>query len=72
MKDSNDQIKSVAGSSIPKLTKADEYPAQGAYIGFLLTDILSTRLGMRLADVELTEGCRWFEMEIFCMMKKVR
>jgi hypothetical protein len=56
---------SEVGSTIPELTMEEQYPAQGAYVGFLLTDILSTRLGMRLADVELIDGCLFFEMEVF-------
>ena len=69
MTDTNEQtesdVKPLAGSTIPELNMKEQFPAQGAYVGFLLTDILSTRLGMRLADVELIDGCLWFEMEVF-------
>ena len=47
-----------------ELNKEEQYPAQSAYVGFLLTDLLSTRYGMRIANVELENNCLRFEMAV--------
>ena len=55
------------GSSIPELNKEDQYPAQGAYVGYLLTEYLSGLLTGVLTEVTFEEGvlCFFVSMGLF-------
>lgn len=46
------------------LSNESEYPAQGAYVGFLLTDYLSSLVTGRLVDVEMEDNCPLFHLEM--------
>ena len=55
------ETKPEAGSSIPELSKEHEYPAQGAYVGYLITDFLYSRLTSTVTDVVYENDCvTWF------------
>jgi hypothetical protein len=50
------------GSTIPELSKEDEYPAQGAYVGHLLTDFLNSRVTSTVTDVTYEDGILWYSV----------
>lgn len=48
------------GSTIPELSKEDEYPAQGAHVGHLLTDYLYSLVTGQVTDVDFADGILWY------------
>ena len=55
---------SEAGSTIPELTMEEQYPAQGAWVGHLITDFLYSRLTSRVTDVTYRDGCVYWELDM--------
>jgi len=68
MTDTNEQtesdVKPAAGSTIPELTMEEQYPAQGAWVGHLITDFLYSRLTSRVTDVTFEDGCVVWELDM--------
>ena len=68
MTDTNEQtesdVKPAAGSTIPELTMEEQYPAQGAWVGHLITDFLYSRLTSRVTDVTYRDGCVYWELDM--------
>jgi hypothetical protein len=68
MTDTNEQtesdVKPAAGSTIPELTMEEQYPAQGAWVGHLVTDFLYSRLTSRVTDVTYRDGCMYWELDM--------
>jgi hypothetical protein len=68
MTDTNEQtesdVKPAAGSTIPELTMEEQYPAQGAWVGHLVTDFLYSRLTSRVTDVSYRDGCMYWELDM--------
>ena len=50
---------------IPELTREEEYPVQGAYLGFLITDFLNDSETINVTSVTYEKGCLFYSIEWF-------
>ena len=50
---------------IPELSREEEYPVQGAYVGFLITDFLNGSETINVTGVTYDKGCLFYSIEWF-------